>query len=110
MESSSDNIDSNLLYLLLEEKVKECDEEMSVGMALQKRFKFQLALVVNCKTFKSNTSELSMDESFIAVYRTGPGIEEVTINLLNFYKELENVAGKQMLDDALLKYNEDYIQ
>lgn len=104
------DLNSELISSLLEEKVKAGDDVISLGVALHKRSKLQLVTVVSWTTFASNTRNLSMEESFIALYVMGPRIQKVMINLSNFYKELESVIGRQVLDIALLKYNDDPIQ
>ena len=90
--------------------MKNGKDVISLGIALHKRSELQLVTVVNWTTLESNTCDLSMKETFIALCVMGPRIKKVMINLSNFYKELESVIGGQVLNTALLKYNDDPIQ
>ena len=102
--------DSQLILSLLEEKVKDGGDILSLGDALNKRTELQLVVVVNWTSLNSKSCELMMDDSYIALYLTGPEIEKVMINLSLFYTELESIIGNQALSKALLKYNNTKIE
>jgi hypothetical protein len=102
--------DLESIHSLLEEQVRDSGNILSLGAALNEHTKLQTVTVVNWTNLKSNSCTMMMDDSYIALYVTGPGIEKVMINLLKFHKELECIVGDRVLADALLKYNNTKIE